>query len=324
MWCFFFRPFGQNKCRPAASFHPCEKVVIFAHISPMLFTMRVPVLLFAAVTCFFAACSKKADPIADPFDPAVAKVLSAEAYGGGARQIADVYLPAKRGPQTKTLILLHGGFWSSGSKTDLAAVLPMLSAQYPELAVVNANYTLADGAQATTQHPAQMSDIGLLLDWLDKHAEAWHIGKNYSLLGVSSGGHLALLYAHAFDTRRRLKTVAGVVAPVNFADPLYTGNALFQTVAANYLGKTWLQDSGLHRLASPALQIKAGAIPTFLAYAGLDALVPPSQGPGMRSALAAKGIEHQYVVYSGDAHELSPPTIADLVVRHVAFLKQYH
>ncbi|TAD81688.1 MAG: alpha/beta hydrolase [Bacteroidetes bacterium] len=285
--------------------------------------MRVTTWLVVG-TLFLTACGKKDTPVADPFDPAIAKVLRAEAYGTLPRQVMDLYLPASRGSSTKLLILLHGGFWSSGDKADLDNFIPLLQAQYPQLAIANINYRLANIAEANTQHPAQMADIKTLLDYCDKNFAKWHITNNYSLIGVSSGGHLSLLYAYAYDSPRRLKTVAGVVAPANFADPLYTSNGLFQNIAVNFLGKSWLQDSVLHKAASPSLVVSAGAIPTFLAYAGADALVPVSNATAMRNALSARGVVHQYHFYPSDGHELSPATIADLLTKHVAFLKLYH
>lgn len=286
--------------------------------------MQPRIFVIVLATSLWISCGKKSDTMADPFDPKLAKTLGSAAYGSSSRQVADVVLPANRGSGTKVLILLHGGFWSSGSKADLDAIPPLVRAQYPELAIVNANYTLADGTLPSSQHPAQMSDLKLLLDYLEKNAATWHIGTNYSLLGVSSGGHLALLYAYAFDTPRRLKTVAGVVAPTNFADPVYSANALFQNVAVNFLGKSWAQDSNLHKATSPGLRVAAGAVPTFLAYAGADALVPVSQPNTLRNALVARSVPHQYFFYPADPHELSAPTIADLITKHIAFLKLYH
>ena len=271
-----------------------------------------------------AGCGKKDAPVVDPFDPTVVKALKSERYGSHPQQNFDLYLPANRGSNTKLLILVHGGFWSAGDKADFDNIIPVLQVQYPQLAIVNANYRLANAAEPGTQHPAQMTDIKTMLDYFDGNVAKWHVTNNYSLLGVSSGGHLSMLYAYAYDLPRRLKTVAGVVAPANFADPAYTGNGLFQNIAVNYLGKSWTQDSTLHKAVSPSLVVSTGAIPTFLAYAGADALVPASNANAMRNALVAKGVAHQYYFYPTDGHELSASSIADLVVKHVAFLKLYH
>jgi acetyl esterase/lipase len=108
-------------------------------------------LLFLSL-CFLlvTACNKEL-PVEDPFDPSIAKEIKNESYGSAALQKADIYLPANRNTDTKTVILIHGGFWTSGDKTDMDTLLAPIKAANPALAIVNINYRLADGA-AANQH----------------------------------------------------------------------------------------------------------------------------------------------------------------------------
>jgi acetyl esterase/lipase len=280
---------------------------------------------FLSLSIYFlviVACSKKESPVQDPFDPAISKVLKNEAYGTDALQMADIYLPANRGASTKTLVLIHGGFWVGGDKTDMDTLLAPITTADPTLAIVNLNYRLADGA-ISNQHPAQMNDIKLMLDYLDDHAATWHIGKQYALTGVSSGGHLAMLFAYAYDAGKRVKVVASVLGPTNFADTLYINSPLFQQLASSLLGKTWLQDSALHKSVSPVRVVKADAPPTFMAYGDADPIVPVSNPDSLDARLTALGIIHQYTLYTGESHDISTVAILDIITKMAAFFKAH-
>lgn len=269
-------------------------------------------------------CSKELsdDDNINDFNPAVAKTILDESYGGTTRQVADVYLPANRSAATKVVIMLHGGSWAEGDKSDLTSVINAFRLQWPDAAVINMNYTLANNTVGS-YHPAQMNDINTLLDYIRDNRSKWQIGESTGLVGVSAGGHLALLYAYAFNSPKRIKTVVSIVGPTDFSDPLYTGNIIFQAVAANLLGKTWAQDPDLHRSVSPALRVTATSPPTFMAYGALDPIVPLSNAIKLRNSLTANGITHTYLEYATEGHEFTNPTILDLTPRVTNFLQTH-
>lgn len=285
-------------------------------------TRRSFVIFSCSLLLIITSCNKKDKGIQDPFNPAIAKQLKDEAYGTDPLQKADVYLPANRSSNTRTVVLIHGGFWTSGDKSDMDSLLSPIQTADASLAIVNINYRLANGTGAN-QHPAQMNDLKLLLDYIDGHAANWHIGSRYALTGVSSGAHIALLYAYAFDTEKRVKVVASVLGPTNFADPYYTGNALFQQLSANLLGKTWQEDSALYKSVSPVYAITVNAPPTFMAYGGSDQLVPVSNPDALKEKLLALGIPYQYFLYPPETHDLSRPAIADIIGKMTLFFKAH-
>jgi acetyl esterase/lipase len=275
-----------------------------------------------SLVLLISSCSKKEDGSPDPLNPAVATQILNESYGSDPLQKADVYLPANRSAATKTMILIHGGFWTSGDKTDMDTLLVPLKIADPTLAVININYRLANGT-GSNQHPAQMNDVKSLLDYVDANADAWHIGKNYALVGVSSGAHIALLYAYGYDPAKRVKVVASVLGPTNFADPLYSSSPIFQQLATGLLGKTWLQDSALHKSVSPVYVVKANAPPTFMAYGGSDPLVPVSNPDALKAKLISLNIPYQYFLYYPEGHELTTPAIIDVIGKMLYFFKTH-
>lgn len=277
-------------------------------------------LLFAVVI-LLASCKKEGTEV-NNFDPTVKKVLKDETYGSGKRQVADVYLPANRNANTKIIILLHGGGWSDGDKTDLEFAVAAMEKAWPEAAIVNANYKLADNT-AENFHPAQMTDLTTLVNYIRSKQELWTVSNQIGITGVSAGAHLGLLFSYAYQTAGQIKAVASVVGPTDFSDPLYTSNALFQLVAKNYLGKTWVEDPNLHRSASPALRVTNTSPPTFMAYGRLDALVPVSNANTLSANLTARGVTHELYFYDNEGHEFSPAAIDDVTKKIVAFMKKH-
>jgi acetyl esterase/lipase len=295
--------------------HFLSKMKVFHLHTPgrfLIFTLFSTLLLFSA-------CKKDTG---DSFDPSVEKILQNEAYGAGSRQVADIYLPANRNAGTKVVILVHGGGWSDGDKGDLRDVITLLRTNWPEVAVVNTNYTLANNTQAT-HHPAQMNDFNTLVNYIKANKSLWQIGEDMGMAGVSAGAHLALLYSYAYRGDNRIKAVASVVGPTDFSDPFYINNTLFQVVAKNYLGKTWIEDPELHKAASPALRVSNNAPPTFIAYGLLDPIVPVSNATTLYNNLIAKSIPASLIEYPLEAHEFSPTSIQAVTLLIIGFMKTH-
>jgi dipeptidyl aminopeptidase/acylaminoacyl peptidase len=67
--------------------------------------------------------------------------------------------------------------------------------------------------------------------------------------------------------------------------------------------------------------VTATSPPTFMAYGGLDPLVPLSNATTLRNRLQTNGVIHTYVEYPAEGHEFSDATITNLVPQVVNFLK---
>jgi acetyl esterase/lipase len=78
-------------------------------------------------------------------------------YGKDSNQVFDLYLPANRTEDTKTIILIHVGGSTSGDKTDTNAFNNFIHDQILGYAIVNMNYRLAD--ENNQPYPMQINDI---------------------------------------------------------------------------------------------------------------------------------------------------------------------
>ncbi|GAA2949977.1 prolyl oligopeptidase family serine peptidase [Microbacterium luteolum] len=72
---------------------------------------------------------------------------------------------------------------------------------------------------------------------------------------------------------------------------------------------------------SPLTHAERIDVPVMLMQGGDDRVVPPAQSEAIRDALAANGIDHEYVVYPGEGHGFrSGTTIVNALERELAFL----
>ena len=138
------------------------------------------------------------------------------AYGNDDNQKFDLYLPENRTLNTKVMILVHGGGWSSGDKSEMNPIKDLLHQDFPEIAIVNINYRLAD--ENNNPYPMQIEDITSVINFLKNNKTKYTISENLAFIGISAGAHLSLLWSYAFDVNSNVKMVCSIVGPTNFTD----------------------------------------------------------------------------------------------------------
>ncbi len=107
------------------------------------------------------------------------------AYGSGPRQVMDIALPKGAGPHP-VLLMIHGGAFMLGDKSDLAVPTEALEAG---IAVVRVNYRLS----GTDPWPAQAEDCLAAVVHLQREGEALGLDPSrLVLLGQSAGAFLAV------------------------------------------------------------------------------------------------------------------------------------
>jgi acetyl esterase/lipase len=110
----------------------------------------------------------------------------------------DIY-PVNQADRAPLVLLLHGGGWQSGNKSDMSMWGDTLSALgYPCVAV---QYTLSGEGK----YPAALVDIHRALDFIEKNASAWGGDRRkIVVLGFSAGGQLAALLGATWHNGRNL------------------------------------------------------------------------------------------------------------------------
>nr|WP_239986578.1 alpha/beta hydrolase [Arenibacter sp. TNZ] len=151
----------------------------------------IPLLSFLFIIT--SSCSE--DTIVPDISSIEAKEIINLEYGSESHQKYDIYLPQNRTMDTKVLILIHGGGWNAGDKSEMDPFKDFIRGQLPEIAVLNMNYRLADANNAP--YPMQVNDIDLVVNELQDRAKEFQISTEIGFIGASAGAHLSLLWSYA-------------------------------------------------------------------------------------------------------------------------------
>ena len=75
------------------------------------------------------------------------------------------------------MILVHGGGWNAGDKADVNDFKDYLQTQFPDMAVVNMNYRLAN--EDNSPYPMQINDISAVVNDLRAKQKGYYIGTEF-------------------------------------------------------------------------------------------------------------------------------------------------
>src|SRR5437868_10136991 len=159
----------------------------------------------------FNGCSKS-DPGA-PVVTVASKTLMDVAYGTDAKQTMDIYLPAgRRSDSTKIMVMIHGGGWTSGDKSDFNTAIDSLKQRLPDYGIFNINYRLSTGA--TNTFPTQELDVQAAVRYIFGKASDYQVNnQRIVLLGASAGGHLAMLQGYKDSVPVKPKAIVSFFGP---------------------------------------------------------------------------------------------------------------
>lgn len=214
------------------------------------------------------------------------------AYGNDPLQKMDVSLVAGRNAATQLVVVVHGGGWMAGDKTDADFMKKGLNSA--GINVVNINYRLANNTHI--HYREIMQDMDAALRYVTQHARKWKIrSKRFVFWGGSAGGHLALLYAYGYDTRNVISAVISLGGPTKLNDVVSMAAAKKQDVEGLLpliTGEAYDRDStnAAYIAASPfyGKTLK----PALLVHGVKDDIVPISQSVLLSKLLSDRGIDH--------------------------------
>lgn len=258
--------------------------------------------ILISVSSVFLSCSKtevNSDGIT-----ITAKTLLDVPYGPDPLQKMDIYLPAsRRVDSTKVLVMIHGGAWVSGDKSDFASAIDTLKARLPDYAIFNINYRLSTGT--SNIFPTQELDVKYAVEYIYGKTSDYLVSNKFVLLGASAGGHLAMLQGYKDSIPVKPKAIVSFFGPSDLVDMYINpagGNPFLTVALSQAVGKTLLQDPTMYINSSPINFIRPTSPPTILLHGGLDPLVNPSQSSTVRDRLVFFGAISQYVFYPTGGH----------------------
>jgi acetyl esterase/lipase len=206
--------------------------------------------------------------------------------------MADLYLPKQQGPHP-AILFLHGGGWSSGTRTQLQKLSVAFAAEgYVGVAI---DYDLTvQGAH----FPLPLLQSKEAVRWMRANAATYGIDpKRIAVVGSSAGGELAALVAltagnKKYEAGEHLDQSSDVAAAGILNGVLDLTDLGDQSkMVTDYLGDTCGKLKTPCNLASPQVAIHPGAPPFFVGHGTNDTTVPYRQAEKFVASLQTAGVK---------------------------------
>jgi acetyl esterase/lipase len=208
------------------------------------------------------------------------------------------------------VVLVHGGGWDGGDRTELAAFNHWLAAR--GVAVATFDYRLAP----TFPWPAQREDTRVVINWIRANAAALGVdAERLTLVGRSAGAQIATATAYG----EVLPGVRAVVAlyGVHNLEFVWSIRSERDSLNSDKLMKQYLggaPEGGretLYREGSAELLAHANVPPTLIVHGALDELVWCRHSEKLSAALTRAGAPHVFVrmpwaTHAGEANLHGP------------------
>ncbi|MGH9201371.1 MAG: alpha/beta hydrolase fold domain-containing protein [Vicinamibacterales bacterium] len=217
----------------------------------------------------------------------------------------DVYTVRGATAPVPTLIYIHGGGWTGGSKEGSSLTfLPFLQMGWN---VVNVEYRLARVSMA----PAAVEDCLCALRWVYRNAKQYNFDLNKLVVtGNSAGGHLALTtgmvpVSAGLDRQCPGTEALRVAAVINWygitdvVDLLDGPN--MKTYAVQWLGSLPGREE-IARRASPLTYVRAGGPPVLTIHGDADPVVPYTHATRLKQALDKSAVSNELVTIPNGRH----------------------
>ncbi len=224
--------------------------------------------------------------------------------------LLDLFLP--EGKPDGLVIYVHGGGWSSGSKSDC----PIRGLRNLGFAVASVDYRLSGEAP----FPANVHDIKAAVRFLRAKAGEFGFPENrIAIAGSSAGGHLAALVGLSSEVNAlegslgeypQVSSRVGAVVSFFGAGNLNTileqstpfGLQMRVPALQMLLGGALPEKRALATLASPVTHADAGDPPVLLLHGDADPQMPPQQSEELAAACRQAGIAVTLRLLPGSRH----------------------
>lgn len=219
----------------------------------------------------------------------------------------DIWYPKKKKPAYPLIFFAHGGGWISGFRNQLKNVSWCKFLASKGLATATIDYRLA----MLNSMEDILQDYTDALNFVKANAIKLEIDKNdIVLMGLSAGGHLALLYASYYsflkqnDKLEGIKGVSAYYSPSNLRD-LFGKEQ--KSLFARFAAITTLKGSPnkkpvQYSYYSPIEWISERMLPTLLVHGKKDIIVPCTSSINLFKKLKAKNIPCKLLLHKEGSH----------------------
>lgn len=259
-----------------------------------------PYLLLLSL--FFFSCQKES--VITPPDktfPLADTVIKDISYGANQAYKLDLGLPGDRTAESKLVIVIHGGGWSSGDKGELNFMTDGLKKR--NFVVANINYRLSP--QSNDNYKMQLDDIDSVITFLRNKSSYYILGTDkIYITGHSAGAHLSLSYAYTRNSDGKIKAAAGMASPTNLPHAVYYNTNITAPLLTPYLGVPYTTSSeALYKKCSPYFNVNANTVPTILFQGDIDFVVQKEQTNMLSAMLTQNSVPNKVIIYPFTFHD---------------------
>ena len=220
--------------------------------------------------------------------------------GGGRELRCDIYRPPAGTTNGIGVLLVHGGGWQNGDRTQLQGYGILLGRK--GFLCVASEYRLT----GESLWPAQIEDVKAAIRWMRANARELGIDADKLIIsGNSAGGHLSLVAAGtanmpAFEgTGGNDGVSTAVAATIAFYPPTSLDRKSWGGLPVLF-GEGAPIDT--LRSASPLTYAAAGHPPALIIHGNADEIVPAREATEMYDALHAAGVAVELHMYANQPH----------------------
>lgn len=248
-------------------------------------------------------------------------------YGKSSEQKLDLYFPKSKDSIKGVFVIVHGGGWKAGDKSDLTRFAISMMEKFPDYAFANINYRLANNSSFIL--PNQTDDIDNALDFLVKKSVEMKFSPQFTLLGNSAGAHLSMLYGYnrLFDDKHRtkIKAIVNIVGPADLSDPNFKNYSDYAFVEKHMIDLTKPTPTDLTNqdIPNPVYWINKNSPPTISFYGNNDQVIPLSQKKILDSVLNKNQVFNQSYEFPGGHLDWNIEKNSNVLINKIsAFLQE--
>lgn len=223
--------------------------------------------------------------------------------GGGRDVLCDVFTPPGEVRDAPAVLLVHGGGWHQGDRSQLRGYGILLGRE--GYVCVACEYRLVP----ESPWPAQIHDVKAAIRWMRANASSLGIDpQRIAIEGNSAGGHLALLAAGTPDVEALEGTDDNpgvgthVAAAIGIYPPTLFWHGQHERGAVPLTALTETGSAEVASTASPLSFVKPGFPPTQLIHGTSDTTVPPLASVLMYEKLVKAGVPVELHMYAEQPH----------------------
>ncbi len=218
--------------------------------------------------------------------------------GGDIPLKLDLYSPRVIKKPVPALIVIHGGSWVSGQRSEYHYHCVKLAQRGYVVATISYRFV------PEFTHPAAVNDSKCAVRWMRANSKRLHVNpEQIAVIGFSAGGHLAMMVGYSANVPE-LEGDGGnkgvssrVQAVINFYGPTdLTTSFLSRTdMVIDYMdGKKYDDARKQYRQASPLTHVSEDDPPTLIFHGSIDDVIPISQADALAEALRGASVPFRY------------------------------